>query len=208
MKNLLVIILLILISCIILFKCNNPFKKKIEKIKQKTYLDKDAFNISQIKEAKETDTTTHEVINGVVIAEKKVAVGTEKQLNIFYKKKFDSIKKQLDIKQKQIDNILDANISAEGKITGIKVQRDDFFNYEIPFSDSFLKGYVIIDDSLRQAYVYYEGTLKLHGIMYWKRSHIKGHGIWKFIFGVKSYRQVLYSDINNISIDSIQSIKV
>jgi hypothetical protein len=192
-----------LIGTIVLFKCNNPFRKYFIE-KKIEYKEKQVVkNVESIKYVYLKDSTRHEIKNGIIHAVKQTAVGKEFELEIFYKNKLDSISKSLDISKKQIDNTVDANISANGKISSFIENMNGY--YELSFSDSFLHGYAIIDTGITNINLFYSAMFKIHGTLYWKRKY---GFLGIFRYGKKIYWQDLYTNCNNVKIDSITSIKV
>lgn len=203
MKAFLLTVLGILICCVVLFKCGcNPFKKKIAAIKQQVAVRKDEKQVEQIKAVIEQDTTAKYQKAGIIHSVKSVANGNYQQLALFYKKGFDSICHEYGIQKKQLDNVLQENVSATGNITGDikKVGK----NYEVPLEDCFFHGTAKIDSSVSVIELNYTANVRLHGVRYWERPH----HIWFIKWGMPIFKDDLHTDCENVVIDSITDIRL
>lgn len=197
-----VVILFLLISAIVLFKCNNPFKKKVQEIRTEQAVKQDQNKIAQIKYVVIHDTTTKYIKGGIVYSTKMVASGNNRQLSLFYKGKFDSICREYNLTRKQLDNSLEANIGAFGDISSSI--DPDIEGYTVPFNDCFIKGLATIDRDVSVMNMKYTATIHLEGVRYWKRPH----HFWFIKWGMPIFKDVLHTNCPNVVVDSITDIRI
>ncbi len=213
MKNIIWILSLLamcLISSVFLFKCNNPFKKKIESIKQEQNIKQDQKQIQQIREIIIHDTVeSKKDKNGVIHSISSVAVGNYNQMKTANKalaKMIDSQANIIGIQRKQIETIINEHVKASGDITSYSHKTKSGY-YKTYFNDCFLNGYTI-RDTIRNSKerLVYSGNVKLTGVRYWKRPHKILWGAIKWGFPI--FKDDIHTNCPNVVVDSIQEIKL
>lgn len=207
LKMILCLIALCLVCAVVLFKCNNPFKKKIAAIRQEKAIKKDEKEVSQISVAiNDTATFVKDTKTGITHTIKKTVVGNNNQLNIFLKKALDSIAKENGILRKQLDNYTEEKIHASGSFTDQPLTKISNQLWSFETEDCSLDGFGIVNDSLKTVNYYYTFDVKLKDVRYWKRPH---QILWGFIkYGFPVFEDNYSTNCENVIIDSAIDISI
>ncbi len=191
--------ILIIGFCFYEIKCKG---KRISENKVKRIEKLDANQVNKIGLIKNEDTTTHIINeNGVVVSNKKVAVGNIKQIKTFYK-----IPKGFD--ENKVENVLSANVSSSLDLTlnGIIIN-DSIIKFDI--NQECYKGTAEISGN--NLHINLNGSVSVNGVIYWKHKYWFGKRFFRKLFGKGSdieYNQKMWSDCPNVQIDSISSIMI
>ncbi len=221
-KSLSIVIFLILISCIILFKCNNPVRTWIQHLRVKHAANKSTHqDQQQVIKLLHPDSTTY--YRDAYNREHAVAQDATIKLgiaNAVYPRKMDSIAKNYGLKVKQLQRTIDmmATVHSQQTYSITPVRRINPINpeeiapiswYTFNIDDSFLTGYGRIDSTLSNVLLDYSANISVHYGLGWTRPcKILFIKFKNFPLAKQKFTINAYSDNNKIHITQLSTIKI
>lgn len=139
--------------------------------------------------------------SGIKHAQKETISGNKKALDVFYKEKFDSLKKAYNIQSKQLDAFIAIHLSDTGSFITDLFKVDEF-SKKFVFEDDFININGLVTDSNISCNYSIEVPLNIG--MFWRRKH-------KFLFiryGKKIYRIDASSPNSNVYVKDLLHIKI